>query len=336
VATIKDIAREANVSVGTVSKVLNGNKNIKPQNYQRVIDAIDKLNYRPNLVARTLKTKISKSIGLIIPDITNPYYPELARGVEDSAKKAGFTVFLCNADRNVSKENEYLDALINKNVDGIILVKPQMETNKLCELKKYCELTIADANEELQGHFDVVNVNDTLGAKKAMDLLFEYGHKRIAFISGLMESESARLRYNSYKKALKERGIELDDQLVKQGNYDWYSGYISTIELLRLTSRPTAIFTSNDIMAFGAIKALRERNIKIPSEMSIIGYDDIDMASYCAPQLTTVRQPKYEIGTSSVEILIKRIQNPHQKDESYMNITLNPEVMFRETVTYPK
>lgn len=332
---MKDIARVANVSVGTVSNVLNKNGNVKPQNYQRVIDAIHKLNYRPNLVARTLKTKISKSIGLIIPDITNPYYPELARGVEDAAKKAGFTVFLCNADRKVSKENEYLDALINKNVDGIILVKPQIEINELCKLKKHCEIVIVDANEEFKKHFDVVNVNDSLGAKKAMDLLFEYGHKRIAFISGLMESESSRLRYFSYKTALKERGIELNDELVKQGDYDWHSGYISTIELLRLTIRPTAIFASNDIMAFGSIKALREENIIIPNAMSIVGFDDIDMASYSTPQLTTVRQPKYELGTSCVEMLIKRIQNPHKQDESYMNTTFQPEIIFRETVTYP-
>lgn len=333
VPTIKDIAREANVSVGTVSKVLNNNPTVKPKNYESVMNAINKLNYRPNLVARTLKTNVSKSTGLIIPDITNPYYPELARGVEDEAKKEGLTVFLCNTDRKLSKESEYLDALINKNVDGIILVKPQTEIKKLQNFKEYCKLTVVDADEEFKKHFDVVNVNDRLGAKKAMDLLFEYGHEKIAFISGLMESESSKLRYLSYISALKGNGIELDEQLVKQGDYDWESGYRSTVELLTLENRPTAIFAANDIMALGAIKALRERNISIPNEMSIIGFDDIDMASYSAPQLTTVRQPKYEIGTTCVQILINRIKNQSQP---YMNITFDPEIVVRETITYPR
>lgn len=335
-ATIKDVAREARVSTGTVSKVINGDLTVKEENYQRVMDTIKKLNYRPNLVARTLKTQISKSIGLIIPDITNPYYPELARGVEDIARGLGFTVFLCNADRNVSKEKEYLDALINKNVDGIILVKPQTELKDLCEFKKYSELVIVDAEEEFKKHFDVLDINDSLGSKMAMNLLLDYGHRKIAFISGLLESESSRLRYSSYKKALSENNIELDERFVKQGDYGWYSGYSATIELLELENRPTAIFASNDIMALGAIKALEERGIKVPAGMSIIGYDDISMASYSTPRLTTIRQPNYETGKVCAEMLIKRIENPHKENLPNISKTIDLEIVIRDTVTYPQ
>ncbi len=243
---------------------------------------------------------------------------------------------MCNADRKVSKEKEYLDALTNKNVDGIILVKPQTEINVLYEYKKYCELVVVDANDEFKRYFDVINVDDGLGAKIAMEILIEYGHKKIAFISGLMESESSRLRYTSYKKVLADKGLKLDDGLVMQGNYDWHSGYISTVNLLKSKNKPTAIFATNDIMAFGAIKAIRENNMNVPDDISVIGYDDIDMASYSTPQLTTVRQHNYEIGTTCVEMLINRIENPHKEGDSYMSKMLNPEIVFRETVSYAK
>lgn len=329
--TIKDIAREANVSAGTVSKVLNNNPTVKAENYKKVMSAIRKLNYRPNLVARALKTKVSKSIGLIIPDITNPYYPELARGVEDIAKREGLTVFLCNTDRKASKESEYLDALINKNVDGIIIVKPQTNLKELCRLKTYCEIVVADVEEEFKEHFDVVNVNDTLGVKRVMDLFFQYGHDKIAFISGLMESESSKARYKAYVNSLEERGIKLDKRFVKQGDYSWDSGYKATMELLDSEIMPTAIFASNDIMALGAIKAIREKKIEIPREISIVGFDDIDMASYSSPQLTTVRQLKYEIGAACVESLVRRIKD---QEYSYNCTIFDPEVILRESVSY--
>ena len=336
-ATMKDVAREAGVSLGTVSNVLNKVPTVTEDNRQKVMDAVKFLKFRPNTAARTLKTKTSKSIGLVIPDITNPFYPELARGVEDAARKAGLAVFLCNNDRNVQKEREYINALIEKNVDGMILVKPQISQAEIDEIHEKCNIILVDIDETCRFQYDAVNVNDYEGATKAMNLLYEYGHTKIAFISGLMESQSSRYRYEAYVRFLKDKGLPLDETLVRKGAYDWYSGYTAGVELLRHLNPPTAIFASNDLMAIGVLKAARERRLSVPFDLSVIGFDDIDMASLCTPQLTTVRQPKYEIGTASVEMLVNRLNTSKKSIQGQGNLLiLETEIILRESVGYAK
>ena len=192
--TIKEVANEAGVSVGTVSNVINNIPSVNYDYRQKVLDAIKKLNYIPNVAARTLKTSISKSIGLMIPDITNPYYPEIARGAEDSAKKYGYTVFLCNNDRSAFKEKDYIKALIEKNIDGIILVKPNISVAEIEELKSRCNLVIVDMGDDSIPDCDVINLDDYGGTMQAMQLLYENGHTRIAFISGLLECKGGQRR----------------------------------------------------------------------------------------------------------------------------------------------
>ncbi|HEY5585823.1 MAG TPA: LacI family DNA-binding transcriptional regulator [Ruminiclostridium sp.] len=331
--TMKDIAKEAGVSLGTVSNVLNGVQTVSEENRKKVLDTVKRHNYRPNSAARTLKTKISKSLGLIIPDITNPYYPELARGAEDAAKRCGYSVFLCNNDRNVEKEREYVNVLIEKNIDGIILVKPKLSCEEILEIQGKCHVVLVDMNDEVVPGCDIINVDDYAGTIKAMTVLHEFGHKRIAFISGMMESKSSKCRQEAYITFLKDHDISVNETYIKRGSYDWYSGYKCTVELLKSTKLPTAIFASNDLMAIGAMKAVRERQMDIPYDISVIGYDDIDIASLCTPQLTTIRQPKYEIGVLGVETLIKRI-NAGVKNENYetKTVTLDTQMIIRETV----
>lgn len=334
--TIKDVAREAGVSQGTVSSVLNGKTTVKAENYNKVMDAVKRLNYQPNLTARTLKTGTSNSIGLVIPDITNPYYPELARGVEDAARAAGLTVFLCNNDRDVKKERDYVNALLNKSVDGIIMVKPQMKRDELEEIQRSCNLVLVDTGYETLEGFNVVDVENGAGAKQVMDLLAEYGHERIAYIGGLLESISANARFNAYKNALTERGIEYREEYVRHRRYDWFSGYTAATELMKLVERPTAIFCANDVLAMGALKGLRERNVKVPNDVSVVGFDDIDQSSYSCPALTTVHQPKYEVGIASVDILVKRIGQPRQEEDPGSYVCFDTELVIRETVNYAK
>lgn len=330
---MRDVAREAQVSLGTVSNVLNNVSTVTEENRKKVLEAIKGLKYRPNTAARVLKTNISKSIGLVIPDITNPYYPDLARGVEDIARKHGYTIFLCNDDRNSLKEKNYIDALISKNVDGIILVKPKQSCEEIEDIQKRCNVVLVDADDVTGYKCNLINVDDYSGAMQAMNLLYEYGHRKIAFVSGQLESMSSIRRQEAYINFLKSKNIEIDESFIKKGQYDWHSGYKSAIELFGQKNRPTAIFAANDLMAIGAMKAAREKGVSVPGDMSIIGYDDIDMASLCTPQLTTVKQPKYETGMISMEMLIASLEpSTSEKAKDRQVVTLRTEVIVRDSV----
>lgn len=334
-ATMKDVAREANVSLGTVSNVMNNRASVSEENRIKVMNAVHKLKFRPNIAARTLKTNSSKSIGLVIPNINNPFYPELARGVEDTARKSGYSVLLCNNDRNIDKEREYINILMEKNIDGIILVKPKISLDEINEIENQCSTVLVDVDFAINSTFDAINVDDFNGMINGMNLLYEYGHRRIAFISGLLESKSSRTRRDTYLKFLYDKGIPVQEELIKNGSFDWYSGYTCTVELLRNINPPTAIFAANDLMAIGAMKAIHERRLKIPFDISVLGYDDIDMATLCTPQLTTVRQPKYEIGILSVETLLERIKSKDDANERIgKQIILKTEIILRESIGY--
>ncbi len=334
-STMKDVAKEAGVSLGTVSNVLNSLSTVSAENRKKVEEAVKKLRFIPNTAARSLKTNTSRSLGLSIPNIGNPFYPELARGAEDAAQKAGYSVFLCNNDRSVQKERNYVKVLLEKNVDGIILVKPGISREEMDEVREKSGLVLVDIGEEVNEAYDVINVDDSGGTVKAMELLYEYGHTRIAFISGSLESRSSKSRLEAYIQFLEGKKLPVDESLIKKGSYDWYSGYTCTAEFLRRINKPTAIFASNDLMAIGAMKAIRERGMNIPYDISVIGFDDIDMAALCSPQLTTVRQPKYELGQTSVNLLLKRL-NSHGKGMKGPgeHLVLPTEVIYRESVGY--
>ena len=328
--SMKDVAQEAGVSIGTVSGVLNGKKTIKPQNYQRVMDAVKKLDYRPNMLARSLRTNITGSIGLIIPDITNPYYPELARGVEDVARKAGVTLFLCNSDRDVEKELGYAQALVQKQVDGIIIAKPHISLEQLQALGRTCKIVLVDGTEEQLREFDLVNVDNKTGAASAIDLLLSYGHRNIAFIGGVIESQSMQYRLDAYRAALAEQGIPYRPEWVRECDYSWSSGREAAIEILSASgSRPTAFFVGNDIMALGVIRGIHDCGLRVPEDISVCGFDDIAMAELAVPALTTVRQPKYEIGRQSARLLLQKI---HGEDGGITHKILDTEIVFRGSV----
>lgn len=331
--TIKDVAREAGVSLGTVSNVLNGLPSVSLQNREKVMNAVDKLHYQP--LTHAPKALSTNSVGLIIPDINNPYYPELARGAEDAAMKNGCTVLLCNNDRNTDKERKYVDILLDKGVEGIIMVKPRMTPEEIARLGGKCAFVLVDNGKDAGGPYDIINVDEIDGMTAAMSLLYDYGHRRIAFISGLLESESSRMRLKAYSDFLNARELCVESELIKTGAYNWYSGYACATELLRAVEPPTAIFAANDLMAIGAMRAARERRMRIPHDVSIMGIDDIEMAQLTTPQLTTVRQPKYEIGAAAVDLLVKRIRaKAERRAYPAQLITLKAEIMLRESVGY--
>ena len=330
--SMKDVARTAGVSIGTVSGVLNGKKTIKPQNVQKVLAAIEKLDYKPNMLARSLRTNVSGSIGLIIPDITNPYYPELARGVEDAARKAGVTLFLCNSDRDVEKEWYYAQALAQKKVDGIIIAKPHMDVARLEELRRSCPLVLVDGTEGQLRDFDLVNVDNKAGAASAIELLLAYGHRKIAFIGGVIDSESMAHRLEAYRSVLEAHDIPYRPEWVRTCDYNWRSGREAARDLLSAEGpRPTAIFVGNDIMALGVIRGAHDCGLRVPDDISVCGFDDIAMAEVTIPALTTIHQPKYEIGVQSTQILLQKIR---RESADVVHKVLDTAIIFRDTVAH--
>ncbi|MCC8024271.1 MAG: LacI family transcriptional regulator [Clostridium sp.] len=332
-ATVKDVAREAGVSLGTVSNVLNGKGSVKSQNREKVYEAMKKLGFHYNMTASALRTKTTKNIGLIIPSIANPFYPELARGVEDEARKEGFTVFLCNSDREEEKERKYIDALLSKGVDGLILLKPKSSHEELRKLNESRPLVVEDWDYREDQELLTVSTDGYMAVIQGMNLLAGYGHRRIAFISGLMESPSGHGKMKAYMNSLEARNIRFRPEYLVYGDYTWNSGYSVTKELLRLETLPTAILAANDMMAMGAMKAIQAKGYRIPEEISVMGIDDIEMGKLCTPALTTILQPKYEVGVSAF-CLLKQALDGENIPADKRHITLNTRTVERESVTY--
>lgn len=332
-ATVKDVAREAGVSLGTVSNVLNGRDSVKPRNRERVYEAMKKLGFHYNMTASALRTKTTKNIGLILPTIINPFYPELARGVEDEARKAGFTVFLCNSDRDKEKEQQYIDALLSKGVDGIILLKPQLDREKLKALNEQTALVVEDWENGDDKNLASVNIDGSLSIIQGMNLLAQYGHRKIAFISGLMESHSSRSEMNAYRKSLDSWNIPFRPEYVAHGDYTWKSGLEAAKKLMELENPPTAVFAANDMMAIGAIKAAQSRGDRVPDDISVIGIDDIEMGMLCTPSLTTIHQPKYEVGVEAFRLLHGMLRG---EEGDSRQVLLKTKTVLRESVSYAK
>ena len=303
--TIKQVAHEAGVSVGTVSNVLNEQPGVHPDNKGKVLAAIEKLQYTPNRAARMLKTNRSQSISLIVPDITNPFYAELARGVEDAAVEKNFTVVLCNSDRSEEKERTYIDLMLQNGSDGIIIVKPHLKRLELIELQKRCGVVLVDIHEGMVPDINVVNADDYHGELEAMGHLYNLGHRRIGFLCGQLDGKSDQERLRAYKDAHIAWGLPVEDDLIACGSYSLDHGHSGSHELLSQPNRPTALVCSNDVLAIGAFRAAHDLGLSIPKDISIVGYDDIAMSTACTPQLTTVHRPKYEIGEQSTDMLIR-------------------------------
>lgn len=302
--TIKDIAREAGVSIGTASNVLNGLSTVTEKNRTRVLEAVERLQYRPNQVARMLRSKRSRSLGLIIPDISNPYYSDIARGVEDAASELAYTVFLCNADRSAEKERSYLATLSDKSVDGVILFKPQSTVEEMGRFFDLSHLVLLDADplpQEEGPYPQILNCDDYTGVQQALGYLYERGHRRIAYIAGLQDARSSRERLRAYREFMQSHGLPAQ---VQQGRYDWQSGHDCAAALLAGPNRPTALFCANDMMALGALHAAHTAGLQVPRELAVMGHDDIFMSAYSVPPLTTVSQVKYEYGRQGARLLL--------------------------------
>lgn len=309
--TIKDVAREAGVSVSTVSRVLTQNAPVKRETRERVQTAIKELGYSPNALARSLRKKFSRTIGLVIPDISNPFFPDIAKGVEDTAKEAGYHVILCNAGNNPQREEEAIQLLKERQVDGVILVSSSPVG---AYLQKFSEMKIVIVDRELQDmEVDTVICDNVSGSYLATRHLIELGHRDIAIVTGSMGLNTTRDRLLGYEKALKEKGLPVLEDWIWKAGFSFDHGYNVTEENLKTGNMPTAIFASSDIAAVGVISALEKHGLKVPEDISVVGFDDITLSTLVKPTLTTVTQPTYQMGKEAVELLVSGIKRGRKK-----------------------
>ncbi len=305
--TIKEIAEMANVSTATVSKVLNGkDKYISEKTRQKILEIVEREGYIPNGIAKSLKIKKTKTIGLIMPDVMNPFFAELARGAEDAAEKRGYIVIICNSENRISKEEKYLNILQEKMVDGIIMTASESIASHSIE-KCNIPIVLVDRDLEMDKPIGHITVNNEEGTFMATKYLIEKGCKNIGFISSKIVNKLSNERLEGYKRALEEHGFAVDEDKIYLENYNVESGYNGARYLLD-KGDIDGICCGNDMIAIGAIRSLKERGIRVPEDVKVIGFDNISISKYIEPPLTTIAQPIYEIGQESVKMLLSIIE----------------------------
>jgi len=306
---MRHVAERANVSVTTVSHVINETRPVSDELRQRVLAAMDELGYQPNLLARSLRQGKTHTIGMIIPDNANPFFAEMSRGVEDTSFEQGYSVILCNSDSNLDKELLYANVLAEKRVDGILFVAAGLSTERILDLQaRRMPLVVVDRDLP-EAAVDSVLTDNAQGGWLATHHLVELGHHRIGCITGPSDITPSAERITGYRQALDESGLPVDKALIVRGDFQYDSGYQAASQLLQMDDPPTAIFACNDLMAIGVMSAALKLGLHIPADLSVIGFDDVRLASFANPPLTTIVQPKYEIGVIATTMLLERMHD---------------------------
>ena len=335
-ATIKEVAQEARVSIGTVSNVITGSVPVSRQRQERVLAAIRKLGYHPDHVARSLKLQRTKMLGMVISDITNPFFSQMVRGAEDAALERNYLILTFNTDDRVDREKQVLSVLRSRRVDGILLVvAPGVEcpTHIGETLKRGTPIVCLDRVPP-GIKVDSVSVDNEKGAREAVRHLLALGHKRIGIITGSLALQTAQERLKGYKEALAEVDVRVRPEWIREGDFHAESGYRRGRELLMGRDRPTALFISNGLMAIGVLKALTELGLGCPHDVALATFDDLPLTEVFKPHLTTVAQPAYSIGYKGADLLIQRIESGNGLS-SPVTIRFPTELKIREsTVGY--
>lgn len=327
--SIKDVAKEAQVSIATVSRVLNNIDVVNEDTKKKVLDAIDKLGYRPNIVARSLKTQRSRTLGIIIPDISNEFYPEIVRGAEDVANIYNYNIMLCNTDLDPEKEMEYLRVLREKMADGVLYMSNSLEPNILELIDKLGFPIVLVETRDKDKKLHSVTIDNLKAAKEGVQYLINKDNKNIVYIGTHEDmANAASLRYQGYKKALEENKIELDEGLVSFGGMKAKDGYNAIHNILSNKKDIDAIFCASDEIAMGAINALRDKGIKVPEDIDVMGFNNIYSADIFYPKLTTVAQPMYDMGSVGMRMLIKSINKEELEKQNYV---LDYEIIERDS-----
>ena len=332
--TIKDIARMANVSHTTVSRALNNKSRIRNETKEKILSMARTLNYQPNFIARSLVMKRTKTLGLVITTIANPFYTELALGIEATARGLGYNIILCFTHSDLSIEKQYVDMLRSKGVDGIIFTSAHMEDPNIIELAEE-GFPIILVNRRtyhplVKEKVDYVGVDNILGGFLAVEHLIRLGHQRIGMIGGSSESSVGLERLEGGKNALVAYNLDQRDDYFFEGDFLKESGYQGGKRFLKMAEPPTAIFATNDYMALGAYQAIVEEGLRIPEDIALIGFNDIEFTAMKGIELTTIGQKKYEMGALAVKILVEKIEGG-ESEPSTKEILLKPELIIRKT-----
>lgn len=323
-ATIKDVARHAGVSYTTVSHVLNKTRPVSCDARQRVLAAAEALHYVPSALARSLRSKATGSIGLIIPNNTNPYFSEVARGIEDCCYAAGYSVILCNSDDDPAKQRDYLNVLLTKRCDGLIVATLAQTDGELLRKMKVPTVLLDRAPKELS--IDLVAVDNAAGGVLAAQHLLALGRRRIACIAGPQGLDISEERVAGMRRALADAGMTLPEQLLHYADFTSAGGYEAAHAMLSRGEVPDAIFCCNDLMAIGTLRAAAELGIAVPQSLSVVGFDDIDLARFVHPPLTSVAQNTRRLGQLTAQCLLERIADPARPIEHQ---TITPELHVR-------
>ncbi|MBS3681995.1 catabolite control protein A [Ornithinibacillus massiliensis] len=303
--TIYDVAREANVSMATVSRVVNGNPNVKPTTRKKVLATIERLGYRPNAVARGLASKKTTTVGAIIPDISSIFFAELARGIEDIATMYKYNIILSNSDQNKDKELQLINTMLEKQVDGIIFMGGNITQEHIHQFSTASVPVVLAATYDGTEATPSVNIDYEVAAYEAAKNLIDKGNKRLAFINGNEEETINQLKYQGYLRALKEALIEPVADYVVNGDYTYESGIKAVEQFMSLSQKPTAVFAASDAIALGAIHGAQDLGYRVPEDLEVFGFDNTKLANMVRPTLSTVVQPMYDIGAVAMRLLTK-------------------------------
>ncbi|WP_046176738.1 LacI family DNA-binding transcriptional regulator [Domibacillus indicus] len=314
---IKEVAKQANVSIATVSRVLSKPETVAKETIKKVLAVIEDLNYQPNAAARQLRMSETTTILVVVPDITNTFFSNVLRGIEFVALENGYQVLLGDADNNAEREKGYLSILRQKKAAGMILLTAGIEAETVEEIAS--EYPVVLACEYLEGvNVPTVSIDNVSSARKATEYLINLGHKKIGFISGPMNSVLGRDRMKGFYQAMAQYNLKVEPDLVQEGNFSYKSGLDMMHKLLAYSHPPTAVFAANDEMAFGAINAIEQKGLTVPNDISVIGFDDIQFSSIFKPALTTISQPTFDIGTKAMELLIGLMTKQEMEKTQYI------------------
>ncbi len=323
--TVKDVAEKSGVSVSTVSHVINGTRFVSDELKTKVRKAMEELEYKPNLIARSLRTKRSNVLGLIIADITNPYYSEMAWNIENLGHLQDYTVMLCNSEGEPIKEEFYIKRLLEMRADGIIIISSKIRQEKLEEMVgKDLPVVLIDKHDAgIQ--MDLIKIDEFEGGRMATEHLISLGHQRIACINGVSENYLNVHRLRGYQSAMENAGLKLDAHLMISSDFDVVAGYRNGKSLLEMDDPPTAIFATGDLIAYGVIQAAYKKGLSVPKDLSIVGFDDVYLSKYFIPPLTTIKQPIYEISETAINCFFERMED-NQKTGRTINFNVHLEI----------
>ncbi|MDX6256493.1 MAG: LacI family transcriptional regulator [Frankiales bacterium] len=332
--SVKDVAARAGVSVGTVSNVLNRPDRVSPETRDRVSAAIAELGFVRNESARHLRAGSSRTVGLVVLDVANPFFTDVARGVEDTASAAGLAVILCNTDEKTTKEDAYLELLEEQRVRGILITPADAISDRLTELRRRGTPVVLLDRKAAGRDQCSVSVDDRKGGDLAVSHLLESGHRRIAFVGGPLSIAQVADRLRGARAAVKRAGLPEAALIVTSTlGHNVAAGRLAVQELVTMAKRkaPTAVFCANDLLALGALQELSHRGFRVPADMAIVGYDDIDFASAAMVPLSSVRQPRHQLGRTAAELLIEEADNA--AGHKHRQVVFEPELIVRESST---